>query len=113
MIFLYIMPPVPVFAGSATVAGGFFWVAEHGHGGDLALRGPAGEEHGHAMLHLLERQACITQLEEDAVEREREKIRAQQVVVVDGGAPRLAHAAVCGEAPRMEAAEDIQEHVFR
>ena len=53
------------------------------------------------------------QVEEDAAQRERQEIRAQQAVVVDDTSPRLADAAGRGEAAWREATEDAREHVVR
>jgi hypothetical protein len=71
--------------------------------GDFVLRQGTGEESQSAEVDLL--------YEEDPVDREREEVRAQQVVGVDGGAPRLADAAGRGNAARVEAAEDASQHV--
>jgi hypothetical protein len=84
-------------------------------GGDIGCQGRAAEEYGRtivlALVLVVLPHTCVIQLEEDALEREREEVRAQEAVVVNGGAPRRAHAAGCGELARREAAEDVQEHV--
>jgi hypothetical protein len=79
---------------------------------DLASCGRAAEEYWTRIVlpPVLRRHVWVVKLEKDAFEREREEVRA---VVVHGGAPRLAHAAGHGEAGRREAAEDVQQHVFR
>ncbi len=53
----------------------------------------------------------VIEVDEDAGEREREEIRAQQAAVVDGGPPGRADAPCGGEAAWWEAAEDVSEHV--
>lgn len=49
--------------------------------------------------------------EEDPVEREREEVRPQQMVVVDDGAPGFADTTGHGEAARRETAEHAREDV--
>lgn len=49
------------------------------------------------------------ELDEDAAQRERQELRAQQRVGVDGSAPGLADAAGRGEAARSQAAEHVRE----
>jgi len=53
------------------------------------------------------------EVDEDAGQRAREELRAQQAVGVDDGAPRLADAPGRGQAARRQAAEDAREHVLR
>ena len=48
---------------------------------------------------------------DDGVEGEREQVRAQQAVVVDGGAPRPADAAGGGEGTRREVAEYVRQQI--
>ena len=72
---------------------------------------PAGDggAHGGASEELREPQTV--QVEEDAAQRAREEVGAQQAAVVDDAAPRPADAAGRGEAAGREAAEDAREHV--
>lgn len=52
-------------------------------------------------------------VDEEAGEREREQVGAQEAVVIDGVAPGLADAAGGGEPAQRDAAEDVREHVPR
>ena len=53
------------------------------------------------------------EVDEDAGQRAREELRAQQAVGVDDGAPRPADAPGHGEVPLREAAEDVGEYAVR
>uniref|UniRef100_K3ZL02 Uncharacterized protein n=1 Tax=Setaria italica TaxID=4555 RepID=K3ZL02_SETIT len=53
----------------------------------------------------------VVQVEEDAAQRAREDVGAQQAAVVDDAAPCPADAAGRREVPRSEATEDARDHV--
>lgn len=97
-------PAVVAFVREPDAAGG---VGE-GQEAELAAErggagcGGAGEE-GRVLVHV--------EVDEDAAEREREQIRAQEAAGVDGGAPGPAYAAGPGDPARLESAEDVGEHV--
>jgi len=52
------------------------------------------------------------EIDEDAAQRVRQEVRAQQPAVVDDGAPGLADAAGRGEAAGCQAAEHGRQHVL-
>jgi hypothetical protein len=51
------------------------------------------------------------EFDDDAVQRERKQVSAQEVARVDDGLPGLAHATGRGERAWRETAEDFREHV--
>jgi len=58
------------------------------------------------------REAGAGDQEEDAPQRERQEVRAQQTAAVDDGAPGSADAAGQGEVARRQAAENVRQEVF-